>query len=205
MSCLKRDLISSLNARVSLFFEQLDEEDDEEDGPAAGALAVDESGTHALPRRAHVKVAGVPFSVCDYLAADDEPSDCAERLNALLSIDMGDGGDDADLGPEASASALLSVMPAAAAAPAAPKATAAISKSTSGGADASEYVGGVSPAVLALIVALIVAVIAVVVMMAMGGGSGEPAKLVEETVAAAAMEDAAPVELDAAAAQPEGA
>ena len=206
VSCLKRDLISSLNARVSLFFEQLDEEDDEEDGPAAGALAVDESGTHALPRRAHVKVAGVPFSVCDYLAADDEPSDCAERLNALLSIDMGDGGDDADLGPEASASALLSVMPAAAAAPAAPKATAAtISRSTSGGADASEYVGGVSPAVLALIVALIVAVIAVVVMMAMGGGSGEPAKLVEETVAAAAMEDAAPVELDAAAAQPEGA
>ena len=117
---------------------------------------------------------------------------------------MGDGGDDADLGPEASASALLSVMPAAAAAPAAPKATAAtISRSTSGGADASEYVGGVSPAVLALIVALIVAVIAVVVMMAMGEAeAARPRSWSEETVAAAAMEDAAPVELDAAAAQP---
>ena len=175
LAALKRDLTSSLSARLSLLFENLEEEEEEEEG--GGAIDIDESGTHQLPRRAHVSVPGVPFSVCDYLAADDEPTDCAERLSALLSLSlpMDDADADALLGPEASARTLLSVAPAAprdkGGAPAS-RATPPVESAKANGGKGS---GGLSPAVIMLLVALLVAVVAVAFAMMGGGGGAEQA------------------------------
>lgn len=174
LATLKRDLTASLAARVTLFFESLDEEEEEEgegDG-AAGALALEESATHALPRRAHVSVPELPFSLCDYLAADDEPSDCAERLKELVAVSMAEDGDEETLlGPEAVADTLLLAVEVVAAKSAAPAKGAA---KGGGGAAASDSAapsksgGGMS--VLIPVAALLVVAIAVGAAMLMGGG-----------------------------------
>ena len=106
---LRRDVTASLAARIPLLLEQIDDDDDDETGSGAGGskFALDVAESYGLPRRAHVDVGG-GLSLCDYLTADDEPSDCAERFAALLAheIALPEGGDvlpDVLLGPEATA------------------------------------------------------------------------------------------------------
>jgi hypothetical protein len=191
LEVLKRDLTASLTARLELFFLSLDEDDEDDDeggGGGSGALAVDEAATHALPRRAHVAVGGAPFSTCDYVAFDDEPSDVAERLSTFLSIELParDDGDIEDLlGPEGGAHALLSVAPIAA--PSA-RATPAKAATKAPAADAPAK-SGTSPALLALLLALLVAAVAGgLALMQMGGGA--PHATLEAAATPAPLEDA---------------
>ena len=118
LGALSRDLVGSLRARLALYFDELaeEEEEEEEEGESGGGLLdVGRAAVLALPRRAHVSVGG-GLSLCDYLGADDAPSDCAERFTALLGVDALASGDDdaaleALLGPEAAADPLSLTVP----------------------------------------------------------------------------------------------
>ena len=157
---LRADLVRTVEARVGLLLDELEEEEEDGGGgsvPAPAGLPYDAAGAWALPMRAQVDVGG-GLSLCDYVSSGEGCAECAERFSELLGVPVHEGS---DLGPEE----IAVPLPPPAAAPQHKAATAAGSSAEGGPASSS----------LALPLAVGVGLLAVAAALAaMAFGGAEP-------------------------------